>query len=680
MTRVFFKSGMLEKVNEVLSGSTSGKKLDKVIVKRFKQSFARALWRNAYAKVLAYVHFQGLLMESRKRGAATILQRLARRRIQEMEAKQELARLRAEKEKELALEAEIAAEKAKKKLKALKKQKDKATKFEQEGLAEEEVKTQGILEEHTRRAKHHSMRVMQNRKKEDEFRKSVGHMLSSGGMLRIKDRRQTFRKSVAQDFQLPSDDDDESDEEEPPFIVEAVAYKRVLPVVEPKGERNRDKSASSSLASFQENRPAAASVLSKLACFNSIFKSRRPSSGSSASSSTHARTNITSAVSEEEKQSSSRTGLSDSNDGWQDCILNITGFQIRLYDDGVLEDLNQISGQATRVVQIDDTLDYNKADPEQDDSQRDTHTCIALVRNTGLLTGFDEFMRLSFEDPYDADNFIETLSRAQKRFKYELEEASKFESGQLTSGMIAYQELFDAGHITKSELELALFQQVSGEHEYLDEIVGNYGPDAYADYKTQCPSCFEFIFNLPAEPLSACPHCNFEDIDPPEQLDQEARLARMKQEDSRAQIFEERDAGDLSFPFPFVGSDGVKYIFDMPRYEAAHNGTSKVGWFKMEWHAQTASGEEWDDYVFLEPWESMKEFFESGLKESDEVERSVRKMIPKWPSDPPEFNTLEEELEYQFPEVCRFFSKFLDVVRKENLMDVSIIRAFLGSE
>lgn len=99
LTKVFFRSGMLDQLGQVLDAAVEDV-LDEEIVHRFRHSFARQLWRNLLAKISAAKEFEHLLMFCRKRNSAsTIIQRLARRKRAELEAKAELARQRELKQK-----------------------------------------------------------------------------------------------------------------------------------------------------------------------------------------------------------------------------------------------------------------------------------------------------------------------------------------------------------------------------------------------------------------------------------------------------------------------------------------------------------------------------------------------------------------------------------------------------
>ncbi|GBG26015.1 Myosin-6 [Hondaea fermentalgiana] len=157
LTKVFFRSGMLDQLTQVLDAATS-KSLDEEVVQRFRGSFARQLWRRTLAKVRAVKEFEDLLAFCQKRNSAsTIIQRLARRKVAEMEAKAELARQRELKQKReqeekkeqarLAAKREAAAQKA-------------AAEAEQQRLREAaDLKARAELESEMRRAAEEAARI-----------------------------------------------------------------------------------------------------------------------------------------------------------------------------------------------------------------------------------------------------------------------------------------------------------------------------------------------------------------------------------------------------------------------------------------------------------------------------------------------------------------------------------------
>jgi len=169
MSKVFFKSGMLTRLTEILNQTQDGD-VDETVVRRFRSSFARQLWRKLYAIVRAETMFLRLLEFSRERnGAATILQRLARNKLAEFEAKAKLARLRETKRKEEEVEAKRRAKAARKAQKELEREAQEAAdkkRREAEVLQEQERIQAEIAEreeEEARRAAEEKLRVQHYR-------------------------------------------------------------------------------------------------------------------------------------------------------------------------------------------------------------------------------------------------------------------------------------------------------------------------------------------------------------------------------------------------------------------------------------------------------------------------------------------------------------------------------------
>jgi len=137
-TKVFFASGMLDTLNEILNQADS---MSKSIVKKFRRSFALGLWRKAFVAVQCHNRFLRLLEFIRERNSAvTVLQRKTRKKLLENETKLQVAKLREEQRAKETIAVKQHAKEMKRQAKLLKKHSEDAAFTEHGELLKEKFK------------------------------------------------------------------------------------------------------------------------------------------------------------------------------------------------------------------------------------------------------------------------------------------------------------------------------------------------------------------------------------------------------------------------------------------------------------------------------------------------------------------------------------------------------------
>jgi len=641
-TMVFFASGKLDQVNDLLNTAMGGSKIDKEVVKKFKYFFKRVVLRRIRAKVIVIGYFSMKLREVHEaRKQREYEEKKRQKKAEEARRKAEIAKERKEKEKaELKKQEKIAREK-KKRVKELKKAKAEAeTQEEKDGIDLEIRVIKGQASEADRKAKTLSMRATT----ESNIRKSIRQSMRASSMGSAI--RKSFRRSYAPARSHVERDAEE--EEESRFILpEGVQY--MIPQSKKVGFLRRPASA------FNPGSPRKPSGgLGSLACFSRFMKRRnkqeRPRH-----------------LSEDESHAGSRTSASTvSEESWVECGIVLAGIELRYY----LETGRDWNGEGVPEGKYRIT-DSSIISPSDEDS---------MVLQIGTRENKDQ-LRIRFEDANNQQEFFDAFKRAQRGFEYEILEAEKFARGELdlerNPQMQEYKDMLDMELITQEQFEMALFQQVTSDDEFLAVDAAMFGEEGVADFKSQCSQCFDFYFNLPTDPITECPNCGNTKLDSPEELEQEAKAARMKLIEERNAAFKKGNL-DKQTGFPFYMELGEeRYSFEKPETEERlENGTNMSVFFVLPWsRGLKGSDEEWDDFFLSATFNQLVDFFEEEVPNTGELDDELVNKIPKFPTEAAGHNVPE-----QLRAVTIFFLELLKVVGSENLFQYQFMRRFFGTD
>lgn len=685
LTRVFFKAGMLDKVNEVLQSAMEGKKLDKSVSKAFRSYFVRVLWRRARAKVLAYAKFKVILEQARAQArAATILQRLARRRMLELEAKAELERLKIEREERKIKEAKALERQERQRLKELAKRKGQASDDERRDIEIKEALAKTKADEQGRRVKHLSLRVRESKRFEADLRRSVKMLAGSGdtragGALLIEDRKRKSMKAlgIIEEEEEEDDDDAAAAEDDGPLVWPlGVYYKEYKP---PVPKQNAARAAASTSA--QVVKSAGQSAFQRLMCFSTLFKNFRTDK--------KAKREYKANVAEENERAGAMEEQhkddDDDDDGFRECCVQMNGFSLKIFED--YEEDDDGKGRGVGQVFLNLSLDHNHS------VTRMAEESILGAATVHVFKRFQNLIRvpiceIRFEEMTQMQDFIDNFERATNRYYYEVVEAHKLATGQLTPAMQEYKSMLDMGLITQEQFETALFSQICDSSDA--PLAAEDGQDDWdeeeglSSYRIKCTDCQNYLFNLPLDPLTECPHCGNEEIDSPGDIEKEAEMARTLREQERQQGLEQSRMAGSGNAFPFyLQTESESYEFEQPSLTERRDkyNTRNEYVYVMSWHRKIGEDEdEWDDFHCEFSFEDLKDFYTEELIGTSLLSQETERKLPDFPNDASDYSDEEEKATMRLAIVINFMLDFLKVLKSDNLLEIKQVRQFLGMD
>lgn len=628
-TMVFFKSGMLDKVEALLQDAAQGD-LDEETIDRFRESFQRCRWRRILVKLRLVGTLALLLTDVREAKERERELERAEKKRREMEA---LRKARLERERRITDLIKTAASEVSESrnvLAELEKEYENAeSPEEKDDLDREMDKIRRRMEKAKEKAKRMSISLNTSRKADMNTRKSVRMSLARMSE-RISRRhslvsvRNSFRKSTARDYAPPPED--ESDE--PMYIAEG------LEILHPQHKK---------------------SGISKLFCLVSGNKE--------------------SSAQQQQQQT------------WEDCRLAFVGSQIRIFafDSHSASGSWRGEGSPVRRHQVDANLKM-----VADEMAEDANVLIIQRRDPrhdlSSKRAFVEIFRLRFLDDEAMHEFEVRFEVAKEFFSQETREAQNLLRGVFTKkdGTQDVEKsetarelasLLSSGAITQEEYEMGLFLQMSSQDEHLHRYVTVFGKDAYQDYKIQCPKCHEILFNLPSEPLDVCPECGYEDLESPDDLEMDAITARNEEEKKRNQRFNEDLSGQDEFPFYVATSDKQQFIFEAPTHSLKTDrftfNTFDV--FNVQWVRRFDGESDWERYVMSHTWAEYRDFFCTEVLDMDGITAEIERDLPRFDMEP----NYDDEAEMR-EDLEMFLIQFLRQVYIHDLLRIPQIPKFFG--
>jgi len=652
-TRVFFKAGMLDEVNEMLKGAVNGDGVDEATIKKFTCFFARIVWRRVIIKQITVNHFLKSLERSRdKAAAATIIQRLAIRRMEILEAQEELARLKQEKAKKHEASAKQREKEQRKRAKQLKEQQlhardakevqqlrvqaaiadnkaleeeglVNASRIDQEGVSKEI----GKLQEQIKKEKKNSTRLLSARNNETMAQK--------------------FRKSTAFSRRGQAAEVVQDESENTSFVTSSVRFREI---------KQNPTSFLGNFSNKKKNPPREdvsrpTPSVTSLMCFTKLFRKKQP--------------DIVQLNEDSNKEEISPEMSERADNEWTPCFLAIYGYQVRVFretDFDVKTKKKIGKGDPIYTVQVDF---FTKA--------AQLNESIVELRKPKAAN-----LEFEFDDEKESEQFVKQFEANKRRHLVELEENEKFYRGVLDTEknpfMEEYRLMLANKIISREEYDVVLAQQVTTEDQYAEQDVGLYGEDGYIDYKVQCGSCFTMLFNLPTDPLACCPNCGSTEFDSPEFVEKEAIIARAVINEERLKEFQLLDGRSRdSFPF-YISIGNEKYIFDPPEMKSRRNSDGRtIRQFQMNWQRKVGSGDDFDAFVMVSDWKSIRKF-RSELVKMEAISDSMKELLPALNEDLSRMIKSQKQ-EAEFEQVKDFLLGFLKIVNKTHaiLLERSVI-------
>jgi len=661
-TRVFFRAGMLENVNEVLNAASNGA-VDDEIVQRFRTFFSRALFRRVAAKMIACTRFLRLLEECRNRqSAVTALQRFLRRRKEILLAQAELARLKAEKAerdrkaaKEAAKAAKAKKEKEAKKRKEAKRREDEeaARLAELQALEEEEAEMERarLAEEKAEKesAKAASFQEQGEAMEQREVEETEKTMKALGGEDGLKKQRAREKKTrFAAETEVIGENEDE-DEEDDDNDVNARAEEvkeRVKTEIRKSMAGARQVEDFSTLfenVRYSVNQTAPAPARSPFACFSSLFGGGK----------------------------SNKLPVGDNGDMWPECAIIVSGMKLKLFQDADVDKRGLVQGHGLIDEFVLDPLSckINKVEGSGEDDGLLSFTVRSSQGRKSFLFKLPPEEAVDGKDANDA--LMDAYNTAQENFKAEAELAKKFELGTLANGdeskseeMGQYKQWLKDGLINQDEYNILLNQQITGDDEHLAQDADKYGEEGVRDYRVVCPDCGEIYFILPSvdkmDLITECTNCECP-LPSPEELEESANAIRAHE---NAELWNaDKETG---YPVSTILEDGRELQFLVPKVIETFQDYQKTYLFAFPCTLGDRNGlemfEEWD---FSASWSQFK-FFQKYLadpeQESTSIGEQYLELIPPFPKDVAKQRDKKALAVMRLPLIREWLKELIDVV------------------
>jgi len=620
-TRVFFRSGMLDALNDVLNTASSGK-LDDQIADKFAHYLRRWRLMNFFSMMFACKAFLDIHQMNLRRGSsATILQRFARRRARLARLRAEEARRKEEERKRKEEEARRAAEEARKAEEKAKKERQAAEKKNKLAAAQA-ARQRELRAEQIRKREEESIRQQEEMKRDFEAQLKAAEkdrlkaeateeketqkaIEASGGTTKFEEA--TFEaKTKKVTFAA-----DENDDEDDAVVFTPEESKKAIEKAEKIMKR-------ASRAPRMEVKEPEATVI-KGAEYREV-------TGNAKKVMKVIRNSVVGALGR-------GRGRGRGGDEWKKADVVINGVKLEIYES---YDEAKKKGKLLLRVDILENKNWKLEDKE-------SHSLLKMTANS--KDGKSK-KSIYIKAPPDSP-MNKALMDSISFYKAEQDMAKKYQMGVLekynTEELKLARDLYKNGVITAAEFEAVLAAQVTSEDQILQAEFARYGETgATPDFRVICEGCSETYYMLPgAEKPENCDFCGAE----LPYMDPDTLLADMwaAREIQNGKFREDASSskGNTTFPV-FATIPFGEFLVDVPTIEQCYDPDEFRTIYRFSYEARLYSGGEGEtsaeDFSFGASWSEWKAFLnrlkKPAKKDKKKLSSSVASKLPNFPEDP----------------------------------------------
>jgi len=677
LTRVFFKSGMLDELNHVLNLATAGK-LDDEIVEGFRFAFLRTRWRRVFAAVVAFKAFKDILEDGRARNsAATILQRVAKRRAREARRRAEEARRLEEQRKReeeearrRAEEQRIVEEQRKKEREAAEKAKRivdaerirqqelraRALRLREEENAVEQERMATIFAEQLRSADEDRMAAEEIERAETE--KVVTRL---GGEAQFEKQKKKEKKKKVR-FVLPENDDGDDG----PGSSEAV--QRIRRKAEKKVGR---KSMAPALSDMPPDELDLPDFFEDVKFQEIELKKQRPMSLTLNSKGANAK--------KKEKK------VLRQGDKWKTCQIIVSGIKLQYFSEITMD------GIVPRGIGKLGDVELNPATTEMEivESSPGEQIIRFTVRRPD---GTGKRILFMMVDPDANDNLLTAYKQAIEQYRQDQELSQLFERGELDKyakdEMKEAQEWLRQKIITREEFDELIMQQITTAADVLQAQVARYGELGVRDYRVECGNCGSAFFILPGaddNPLE-CDFCSnpLPELNPEEEEADALAYRELVDERIAQELGVVKDSG---FPTTIVIPTGnllveacqIESFFDTDALEKVFRFSFEARLYNTSRDAMSVM----ESFSFGMTWLGWKYFRRDLAEPLDQRPEKLKdkdcKKIPAFPDDVSNAKTRLQRAQKRKPRVEEFVLNLLIASQEiSNFWELDFVRKAFG--
>ncbi|GBG25004.1 Unconventional myosin-VI [Hondaea fermentalgiana] len=684
LTRVFFKSGMLDELNSVLSVASSGSVPEEVAA-NFRLALVRSRWRGVFAGVLAYSVFEEILRTNRAReSAVTILQRLAKRRAREARRRREEA-LRREEE---ARQREEAARREAERLRVIEEQKRAAREAAEAAnrrAEAERLRQAEILAEEKRLAE--IARAAAEAAAAEELQKRIAAAEAAAAEAEAQEAAETERAAQAlgsedalaskldQERQLKSavangENDDEDDDFETmtvhtrararsrtgsmvshktvrQTIVERARKEALLHAI-PEEDAEEDVENGDGGANDDDDENDGASM-------PLVFQDVRYVSLDVA---TNKRRSVLPIPRMFRRRASIAKVIAD-GDSWTMCSIIIRGYTLQFF-----ESVRDAAGKNPQGVNklgevvVTPALTRMEMIDGIDESEK-------LMKLTVIPQGRTPGREILFHvvDPDGNESLLAAYLAAVKAYKREAKLAHAYETGNLadvdedvSADLAEARAWLREGLITRAEFDFLKSKQITGEHEYFEAEAARYGEyDVDATYRVHCEDCGEaviFVKDYEENPIS-CPYCSSKlPVDEHDLYAESA--AHRKMVDERIAFQEEmrKKHGGEGFPLTVNIASRHEITVSSPSAESYYDPSEMRNVISFAFpvisrNYDSSALHVVEEFEFSASWEELRHFADRLANpdpdEKEKLSSKERKKLPDFPEDPKRDRSMDTE-------------------------------------